>query len=315
MGSLGVDLASEGDAAKIVKLYRGDGFAGNRSPLLEPGLRVKEGDYILAIAGQPVRHDQDPQALLVGLAGQTVAIVVNDRPTMEGARTIRVKPIASERDLRYVDWVQGRAAYVREHGGAALGYVHIPNMSDPGLIGFAKGHFPNVLADGVVYDTRYNGGGYVSSLLLQDIAAKPVYWFATRTPGDWTRESWAVAGYKVAICNEQNFSDGELFIETWKAMKIGPVVGKRTGGGEVGSGGGYSLVDGGSLYIPNYGAFGDGKWIIEGVGATPDIEVDQDPAAVMAGKDPQLDRAIAILKEQLAKNPVRRPVRPPFEKG
>ncbi len=315
MGFLGADFAPEGDAAKIVKLYRGDGFAGNRSPLLEPGLKVKEGDYILAIAGQPVRRDQDPQALLVGLVGQTVAILVNDKPTMDGARTIRVKPLASDRDLRYADWVQGRAAYVRQHGGAGLGYVHIPNMMEGGLVGFAKGHFPNVQADGVVYDTRFNGGGYVSSLILQDIAAKPVFWWATRTAGDWTRENWAVAGYKVAICNEQNFSDGELFIETWKAMKIGPVVGKRTGGGEVGSGGGYPLVDGGSIYIPNYGAFDDGKWIIEGVGAKPDIEVDQDPAAVMAGKDPQLDKAIAILKEQIAKSPVRRPVRPTSVKG
>ena len=95
---------------------------------------------------------------------------------------------------------------------------------------------------------------------------------ALAAAGDWTRENWAVAGHKVAICNEDNFSDGELFVETWKAMKIGPVVGKRTGGGEVGSGGGYPLVDGGSIYIPNYGAFDDGKWIIEGVGATPDIE-------------------------------------------
>lgn len=314
MGFLGADLQPEGDAIKIVKLYRGDGFAGNRSPLLEPGLKVKEGDYILAIAGQPVRQDQDPQALLVGQVGQTVALLVNDKPTTKGARTIRVKPIASEHELRYVDWVQGRIAYVYEHGGANFGYAHIPGMSADGLVNFAKGHYPNVFADGMIYDTRFNGGGYVSSLLLQDIAAKPIYWFATRTPGDWTRENWAIDGYKVAICNEENFSDGELFIETWKAMKIGPVVGKRTGGGEVGSGGGYALVDGGSLYIPNYGAFGDGKWIIEGVGATPEIEVDQDPAAVMAGKDPQLDKAIALIKEQLAKSPIKRPIRPPFNK-
>lgn len=315
MGFLGADYAYEGDALKIVKLYRGDGFAGDRSPLLQPGLKVKEGSYILAIAGQTVRKDQDPQALLVGLAGQTVAILVNDKPSMEGARTIRVKPIASEHDLRYADWVKGRAAYVKEHGGPTLGYAHIPDMTNAGLVGFAKGQFTNTLADGMVYDTRGNGGGYVSSLLLQDIAAKPIFWFATRTPGDWTRENWAVPGYKVAICDEGNFSDGELFVETWKAMKLGPVVGKRTGGGEVGSGGGYALVDGGSIYIPNYGAFTEGKWIIEGVGATPDIEVDQDPAAVMAGKDPQLDKAISLLKEQIAKAPVKRPARPPFTKS
>ena len=315
MGFLGADLVSEGDAIKIVKLFRGDGFSGNRSPLLEPGLKVKEGDYILAIGGQPVRKDQDPQALLVGLAGQTVALVVNNKPTMEGARTIRVKPIGSETDLRYVDWVQGRADYVHAHGGPKFGYVHISDMTKEGNIGFVKGHFSNTLAEAMVYDTRENGGGNISSLLLQDIAAKPIFWFAARTPGDWTREGWANSAYKVAVCNEGNFSDGELFIETWKAMKIGPVVGKRTGGGEVGSGGGYGMVDGGVLYIPNYGAFTEGKWIIEGVGATPDIDIDQDPAAVMAGKDPQLDKAIAILKDQLAKSPIKHPARPPYTKN
>ena len=315
MGFLGAELSPEGDAAKIVKLYRGDGYAGDRSPLLEPGLKVKEGDYILAIAGQPIRRDQDPQALLIGLVGQTVAIMVNDKPTMTGARTIRVRPLASERALRYADWVVGRTAYVKRNGGADLGYSHIPDMMAGGLIGFTKGQYANLSADGMVYDFRYNGGGYVSSLILQDIASVPQLWFSPRAGSPWTRESWAIAGYKVALCNEQNFSDGELVIEDWKRLGLGPVVGKRTGGGEVGSGGGYNLVDGGKIYIPNYGAFGEKAWAIEGYGATPTVEVDEDPAAVMAGKDPQLDKAIALLKESIAKKPVRRPVRPPFPRG
>ena len=315
MGYLGADFAPEGDALRIVKLYRGDGFSGDRSPLIEPGLGIKEGTYIVAIAGQPVARDQDPQALLVGLVGQTVAITVNDRPTMAGARTIRVRPLASERALRYADWVESRIEYVKRNGGPGLGYAHVPDMTNGGLIGFAKGQFTNILADGMVYDFRYNTGGYVSSLILQDIASVPQLWWSPRAGGFWTREGWAIAGYKVALCNEQNFSDGELVIEDWKRMKIGPVVGKRTGGGEVGSGGGYALVDGGSIYVPNYGAFGEDKWAIEGYGATPDVEVEQDPAAVIAGRDPQLDRAIALLKAQIAKQPVKRPVRPPFTRG
>lgn len=314
MGFLGVDLASEGDAAKIVKRYRGDGFAGNRSPLLEPGLGVKEGDYLLAIGGQRIQANLDPQALLVGLAGQTVSLLVNDKPTMEGARTIRVVPLADDRALRYADWVRGRAEYVAKNAGPNYGYLHVPDMGRAGVVGFGKGQFANVNVDGMVYDFRDNGGGFVSSLLLQDIASTPLLWWAPRDGGYWTRESWAIAGYKVALCNENAFSDGELVIEDWKRMNLGPVVGKRTGGGEVGSGNGYALVDGGSIYIPNYGAFGDGKWVIEGYGATPTVEVDQDPAAVMAGRDPQLDRAIAILKAEVAKQPVKRPLRPPFNR-
>ncbi len=312
MGYLGADLKPEGDAVKIVKLFRGDGFAGNRSPLLQPGLKIKEGDYIVSVGGQNVSASQDIQALLVGTAGQTVAIGVNDKPTTVGARIIEVQPIGSEDSMRYTDWVQGRAAYVQQHGGDDFGYLHVPDMGAGGLIGFTKGQFPNALKGGMVYDFRYNGGGYVSSLLLENIAAKPQAWFKPRDNATWTREDWANIGHHVALCNEECFSDGELVIEDWKRMKLGPVVGKRTGGGEVGSGGGYSLIDRGLIYVPNYGAFSDGKWIIEGTGANPDIEVDQDPEAVMAGRDPQLDKAIEILKAKLAKDPVKKPETPPF---
>lgn len=315
MGFLGIDTTlerGETPALRITKIYRGDNYAGSRSPLAEAGLGVKEGMYILAIAGQRITTDQEPQALLVGAVGQTIALVVNDHPSLTGARTIRVRPLASEDALRYADWVLGRAEYVRTHGGENFGYAHIPDMMAAGFVGFSKGQYANVYKDAMVYDVRYNTGGYVSSLILETIAAKPIAWWQPREGGNWTREGWASIGYKVALCNEVNFSDGELFIETWKRMKIGPVIGKRTGGGEVGSGGGYELADGGLIYVPNYAAFADGKWLVEGTGATPDIEVDQDPAAVMAGRDPQLDKAIEALKARLKAAPIVRPTHPEF---
>lgn len=317
MGFLGIDVepVAGADAVKIAKILRGDDFAvGVRSPLAEPGVNVSEGDYILAIGGQKVSRNQDIQALLVGKTGQTITLLVNSTPTASGARTVRVQPLADEAALRYTDWVQGRAEYVRTHGGENLGYTHIPDMGAGGLIGFTKGQFQNVYKDGMIYDTRYNGGGYISSMLLENINGKPQAWFQARTGQAWTREDWTNGGYSAAICNEGNFSDGELFIEVWKKMKLGPVIGKRTGGGEVGSGGGFKLIDGGLIYIPNYGAYADGKWIIEGTGATPDIEIDQDPAAVMAGRDPQLDKTIEILKAKTAKNPPKRETHPPFPK-
>ena len=317
MAFLGIDAepVAGADAVKIAKILKGDDFdVSARSPLAEPGIDVKEGDYILAIAGEPVKRNQDFQSLLVGKTGQTIAITVNSKPSMEGARIVRVQPLTSESPLRYIDWVNGRIAYVKKYGGENFGYAHISNMTGPGLIGFTKGQFQNVFKEGMIYDTRFNGGGYVSSLLLENIAGKPQAWFQPRAGQTWTREDWTNFGYSAAICNEGNFSDGELFIEVWKRMKLGPVVGKRTGGGEVGSGGGFTLIDGGSVYIPNYAAFADGKWIIEGTGATPDYDVDQDPAAVMAGRDPQLDKAIELLKAKIAKNPIRKPEHPPFPK-
>ena len=223
-----------------------------------------------------------------------------------------MRPLSNESQLRYQDWVMGRTRYVEEHGGPNFGYAHIPDMGEGGLVGFVKGHYPDVYKTAMIYDDRYNGGGFTSSLILQDIAAYPTSWWKPRTGAPWTRESWANIGYKAALCNEYNFSDGELFVEAWKYMKLGPVVGTRTGGGEVGSGGGYTLIDHGSIYVPAYGDYREGDWLVEGKGASPTVSVEEDPNEVMQGRDPQLDRAIAILKDELAKKPITIPQHPPF---
>lgn len=315
MGFLGIDVepVPGADAVKITKLYQGDPWTPElRSPLLDPGIGVKAGDYILEIAGSPVKADEDIEALLLGTRGETVAVMVNDKPTRDGARVVRVRPLLDERELRYQDWVMGRTRYVEEHGGPNFGYAHIPDMENGGLIGFAKGHYPDTLKQGMIYDTRYNGGGYTSSLILQDIAARPLAWFKPRVGNPWAREGWATIAHRAALCNEFNFSDGEFFVEEWKKMKLGPVVGVRTGGGETGSGGGYGLIDHGSIYVPNYGAYMDDRWIVEGKGATPTDVVEQDPNAVMAGRDPQLDKAIELLKQEIAKDPPTVPQHPPF---
>ena len=316
MGYLGADFEPvEGqDAVRIKRILRGSDFdLGSRSPLLEPGLNVHEGDYIVSVAGQPVKRDEDIQSLLVGTPGQVIALGINTQPSLTGQRIIRVKPLASEGALRYSDWVEGRREYVRTHGGTDLGYLHMTDMQSAGLTQFTEGHFPNVFKDGMIYDTRDNGGGFISSLILQDIASKPIIFWHPRYGAPWAREGWAPLGYKVAIANEGNFSDGELFLETWRRMKVGPIVGTRTGGGEVGSGGGYTLLDHGSIYVSNYGAYDEnGNWVIEGKGVSPDYDVPEDPNKVMAGDDPQLDKAIELLESDIKKNPPHRPATPPF---
>ena len=315
MGFLGADYDIATMGVRIAKLYRGDDYSlGLRSPLLEIGLNVKVGDYILAIGGTPITKDTDIQKLLIGTANRTIALTVNDKPSLDGSRIVRVKPLGSESVLRYQDWVAGRDAYVKKYGGPNFGYLHVPDMGAGGVLGFVKGQWQQHDADAVVCDFRYNGGGYVSSMLLDALNTKPWAYWRPRDGGYWTREDWAIKGHLAALCNEFNFSDGELVIETWKHLKLGPVIGKTTGGGEVGSGGGYTLIDGGSIFIPNYAAFTDGRWLVEGHGADPDIEVDQDPAAIMAGRDPQLDKAIELLKAKLAAEPIKKVVHPPFPK-
>lgn len=317
LGCLGVDLEPVPNAAavKITKILKSGPYDVDvRSPFVEPGVDVKEGEYIVAVAGTPVNPSQDVNALLIGTAGRMVSLLVNDKPTTVGARTVRIKPLSKpdENKLRYFDWVEGRADYVRKKAGPTFGYLHMSDMGTDGAKGFLKGLWPNLDKDALVLDIRDNGGGWISMMVLDYLLGRQTSHFKIRYGGDWWREQWKPIGRTAVIINEGNFSDGEFFPTIYRTYKLGPIVGKRTGGGEVGSGGGYRLIDNGSVFIPNYGAYLDGKWIVEGYGCPPDVEVDQDPAKELAGEDPQLDKTIELLKADLAKNPIKRQNPPPY---
>jgi tricorn protease len=314
-GLLGIDLVRDtaAGAYKIKHILKGDTWNPEpRSPFAEPGVDVHEGDYLLKIRGTNLKENQDPAALLTGTAGQVISVTVNSKPTLVGARTVLVTPIASETELRLEDWVKSRREYVTKASGGQIGYVYMSDMEATGANQFAREYYPIVDKPGIIVDVRGNGGGFISGNILNDLDSKISGYFAFRAGGVYRREGWAPLGHVAALTNEFAFSDGEYFSEFFKRLKIGPLIGHRTGGGEVGSGGGYRLVDGGTVYIPNYGAFVPGEWVIEGRGAVPDIEVDQDPAAVMAGKDPQLDKAISVMLDEIKKEPVKLPVHPPY---
>ncbi|MCC7144358.1 MAG: PD40 domain-containing protein [Candidatus Eisenbacteria bacterium] len=317
MGYLGADLTAVGGdtpAYRVTKLFPGDGFdLAARSPLLTPGIDIKVGDHILAVSGHRVRVNQDLQQLLIGTAGQAITLTVNDRPSFDGAREVTVTPLSSEYQARYYDWVASRVRYIREQGGETLGYVHIPNMGMGGLGEFGKHYYPNLNRDGMIYDVRFNGGGFIDAMMLLQMSAKQYSYFKPRYGASWSRQDWAFRGHSVALVNDASGSNAEEFCDGFQRLGLGPVIGSRSWGGEVGSGGGYPLVDGGALFIPNYGAWvPEGKWIIEGKGVQPDIVVEEDPAALLAGRDPQLDRAIAYLKQRMAEAPVTRPLPPPY---
>jgi len=155
--------------------------------------------------------------------------------------------------------------------------------------------------DGLILDVRRNGGGWteyfvIDKLERRQVAADNMQGMATFVyPGSVNpRQAY------VAISNEHNASDGEAFISHFQALGLGPVVGTRSWGGLVGILNGQPTVDNGMVHQPNNGFWGaDGRWIVENHGAVPDIEVDNDPASVMAGRDLQLERAIAVLLERV----------------
>jgi len=317
IGLLGIDASPAERGIKIDRILRGPSMTFTESsPLGDPTMGVKEGDFILAINGKSIDPKQDYRSLLVGTVGQTVLLTVNSKPSLEGSRTVAVEPIGNERALRLADHVRQRGEYVKAKTGGKVGYVYVGDMVETGQKQWTGQIMSELEKEAVVFDFRGNGGGYISSILLDQLNIKPLFYFQPRKGETWRRENWALRGAKVALCNEYNFSDGELVIEAWKKLGLGPVVGKRTGGGEVGSGGGYRLKDGGSVYVPNYAAFDfeKQKWVIEGYGATPTVEVDQDAAKALQGIDSQLDKAIELAIAEAKKNPVKPVSHPPFPK-
>jgi tricorn protease len=318
IGYLGADLelVPRRNAARITKIYHGDEFdPDSRSPLLTPGTRVKEGDYILSVCSAPVQPSKDFQELMVGKGGRIVTLVVNSRPDQQGSWTIQVRALHSEKDTRYGEWVADKRAYVSSRGGKSIGYLHLKMMDKNALKAFARRYYPNVNADAFIYDVRSNSGGEISSTLMLQIGARPHAYIKPRYGASYPRADWSFMGHSAVLCNERTFSNAEEFCEGFKSLKVGKVIGTRTSGGGVGSGR-YVLADGGVVRIPNFGLWAArgkrGRWIVEGPGVKPDITVENSPAAVMAGGDPQLDRAIEYLKNQLKKDPVIRPKQPPY---
>jgi tricorn protease len=313
---LGIDVAADSSGYyKISHIVRGDGFrTGERSPLLDPGLNVKEGMFLIEVAGVPARVGEDFLAGLVGRAGQVISVKVNDKPSTDGARTVLVKPVGSEDRMRYLDWVEANRQYVERASGGKIGYLHLAAMGEQDMSDFTKQYFAQRDKDALVVDVRFNNGGYVQDFINRILAEKLTGFFNMRNSSiSWTRQGDYFLGPKACVMNEFNISCGEEFPHRFKDLKLGPLVGMRTMGGEVGSSPGWPLADGGQVYVPNYGMFTKDGWAIEGAGVSPDIEVPSDPNAFAAGKDPQLDAAVKYLLDELKRNPVVRP-KPPADR-
>jgi tricorn protease len=283
-----------------------------RSPLTELGVDVKEGDYVLAINGQPLRADDNPYRLLRIAPGQLVQLTVNATPASEGARTVLVQPIASEQPLHYLAWVQHNRDYVAKASDGAIGYLHIPDMGADGIREFTKWFYPQLRKQGLVVDVRDNGGGNVSPMIIERLSRKLLgLWHGrgSEITGTWPAQTFL--GHLVALCNGTTASDGDIFSNMFKQAKLGPLIGTRTWGGTVGINGWGPLIDGGDVFVPQFAlADTDGRYIVEGVGVEPDIVVEEDVSAQLAGTDPQLDRAVAELKKAIQAAPVALPTRP-----
>lgn len=307
LGLLGADLSSADAGWRIDRILPGESSDPDaRSPLRAAGVGAQVGDVIVAVNGRAIDPAVGPAANLIGTADRPVELTLRSAGTDRRAVVI---PLGNEEPLRYQDWVLSRSAYVREHAGGRLGYLHIPDMMSQGWAQLHRDLHLATEAEGLIVDVRYNRGGHTSQLVLERLARKVVGWTVARhTDRARPYPHHAPRGPVIFVANEYSGSDGDIVNAGAQAMGLGPVVGTRTWGGVVGIDGRFSLVDGTSITQPRYAFWLKGKdWSVENYGVDPDIEVIHTPSDYDAQADPQLDRAIAEALQQLAKTPAATP--------
>ena len=296
-GLLGADFTVDNERYRIAKIYDAESWNPDlRAPLAAPGVDVRAGDYLLAVNGVQLTGNDNVYRLLDGTANRQTVITVSSRPSMDGARQVTVVPVPNDQGLRARAWVERNRRIVDSLSGGKLAYVHLPNTAQGGYTSFNRYYFAQQNKQGAILDERYNGGGsaadYIIDVLQRDVDGyfnNPVdkrYPFTSPAAGIW--------GPKVMIINEMAGSGGDLMPYMFQRRKIGPLVGKRTWGGLVGTWDTPPFVDGGAMIAPRGGFFDlNGKWAVENVGTSPDIDVENWPRDVIAGRDPQLERAVA----------------------
>jgi tricorn protease len=306
------ELDQQAGRFRISKIFGGENAEDiYRSPLTEVGVNASVGDYVLAIDGEELKATDDPYRLLRNKADNPVQLTLNKTPTMQGARTVSYRPITDEQNLIYLDWVDHNREKVSKATNGRVGYLHVPDMGAAGIREFIKWYYPQLRKEALIVDVRANGGGNVSRMLIERLRRKVLSLGYARTNEEATTYPDGVfLGPMVAILDENSASDGDIFPAMFREAGLGPLVGKRSWGGVVGITNRGQLIDGGVVNVPEFGfANKNGEWIIEGYGVDPDIEVDNDPQSLIAGKDPQLERAIAEMMAKL-KQPVKLPPKP-----
>jgi tricorn protease len=314
IGQLGIDYKynAKRKAWEITKILKGWHWSTeNRSPLMNPGLGIKPGWLITAINGQPLSQDITPEKVTVNLAGQLVQLSMMS-PNGKVKKNVTVKTMQHEAWARYSDWVETNRDYVHQKSKGKVGYIHIPDCGQTGLIMFHRMFLAEVDYDGLVVDVRFNGGGSVSGLLLQKLARRRIGYDLTRWWGANPYPNDAPMGAMVMLTNEDAGSDGDIISHSFKLMKLGKLIGMRTWGGVIGIWPRHWLADGTVTTQPEFSFwFKDVGWGVENYGTDPDIEVDILPQDYVKGIDPQLDTSIAEVLSELKKNP---PLKPDFSK-
>jgi tricorn protease len=315
VGMLGVDWELADGAYRIKRIVRGGPWdAGVRSPFDEPGVSVKEGEYVLAVNGVPIDTKAEPYAAFQGLGDKTVVLSVNSAPSATGARQVVVKCLAEETELRFRAWIEERRQIVDKATGGKIGYIYVQSTGVDAQNELVRQFMAQWKKDGLIIDERWNSGGQIPDRFIELLNRPIIAYWAVRDGASWQWPPVAHRGPQVMLINGWSGSGGDALPTYFRQAGLGPLIGTRTWGGLIGISGAPALADGGTVTVPTFRMYDPkGQWFAEGHGVEPDIPVDEDPAKLAKGIDPQLERAIREVTERVAKTP-KPPARPAPEK-
>ena len=315
VGLLGIDWALENGAFRIARIVEGAAWDDVRSPFKQPGMKVKKGDFILAVNGRPLDTRKEPWAAFQGLAGKTVSLTVNDKPGIEGTREVIVETLESETQLRHREWIEKNRRRVEEASNGRIGYIYMRDTSFNGQNQLVRQFYSQLDRDGFIIDERFNSGGQLANRFVELLSRPIVHYIALRHGKETQQPQKANPGPKVMLINGWSGSGGDALPFTFQDQGAGLVIGMRTYGALIGPAVGHMLVDGGFHTVPEGRIYNNkGVWFKEGHGVDPDIVVIDDPSQLAKGVDPQLERAIKEVLRMLKENPPKKVGKPAYQK-
>jgi len=306
-GLLGAEIVPADGFYRIEKIFSGESWhEEQRSPLAEPGVEARVGDYILSVDGVSTAGVKNFYQLLENKGGQVVRMTLNGSPDLNNSRQVMVKTVSGETNLRYMDWVQSRREMVEKLSNGRVGYVHLPNTAFEGHRELYRLYPSQIDKDAILIDVRYNGGGFIPDHMVELVSREPIVYWQNRgmDPAAQTTPFISHSGPKATLINGYSSSGGDAFPYYFRQLGLGPLIGTRTWGGLIGISGNPMLADGGGILTSTFRMMNtDGQWVVENEGVAPDIEVLDRPERVARGEDPTLEAGVRYLLEQLEKNP------------
>jgi tricorn protease len=316
VGYLGVNWEADGNYYRIKEIIHGAPWdAETRSSLDQPGIKIREGDYILAVNGVPLTTDHEPFAAFQDIPNKTVELTYNSNATWEGAKTAVVQTMDDEYRLRNLAWIESNRKLVEKASNGSVGYIFVPSTGVDGQSELIRQFSAQWDKKGLIIDERFNDGGQIPDRFIEMLNRTPLSFIATRDGETWPWPPFAHFGPKVMLINGWSGSGGDAFPHYFREKNLGPLIGARTWGGLIGISGYPNLIDGGGITAPSFRLYNpDGTWFREGHGVDPDIDVEEDLGAMAKGIDPQLQRAIAEVRDMIQKKGFTPPKPPAYEK-